>query len=62
MWIPSHIGILGNELADELALKAARTPNIQIYPHVTYEDVTHSLKIKPFPVANMMVRTNGKQT
>lgn len=46
MWIPSYIGIPGNELADELALKAVRTPNTQIYPYVTYEDVTHALKTK----------------
>jgi len=44
MWIPSHIGIPGNQLADDLASKAAKLTNIQIYQHIIYEDVTQVLK------------------
>jgi len=32
MWIPSDIGIPGNELVDELATRAVRPPYIEIYP------------------------------
>jgi ribonuclease HI len=31
MWFPSHIGIPGNEIADDLVSKAATLPHIRIY-------------------------------
>jgi hypothetical protein len=46
MWVPSHIDIPGNELADELATKAPSSPDTKIYPHVTYDDVFRTLKTK----------------
>jgi len=63
MWIPSHIGILGNQLVDDLASKTARLPNIQIYQHILYEDVTHIHKKEaPLSVAIPMGKINIKQT
>jgi len=46
MWIPFHIGISGNKLADELAIKTIKSPNCQQYLQVTYEDTTQALKTK----------------
>jgi len=34
MWVLSHIGIPDNELADELAMKAASSQDTKVYPHV----------------------------
>jgi len=44
VWIPSHIGISDNELADELAAKAIKSPNCQQYPYINYEDMTQVLR------------------
>jgi len=46
MWIPTDIGIPGNELVDELATRPVRPPDIEIYPYVTDENVIHTLKIE----------------
>ncbi|XP_025190911.1 uncharacterized protein LOC112591338 [Melanaphis sacchari] len=42
MWVPFHIDIPGNELA----MKAASSPDTKIYTYVTYDDVIRALKTK----------------
>lgn len=36
MWLPRHTGIAGNEKADDLARRGARTNKLQPRPHLRY--------------------------
>jgi len=63
MWIPSDIGIPGNELARGLATIAAKPPDIEICPLVTDENLIHTLKIeRDFPRHAQWEKRINKQT
>jgi len=61
-WIPSHIGILGNEIVDSLAKQAAssgRKPKFKIPYTDFYSDSNRSMKVKNLAFLNNEFLTKG---
>ena len=61
-WVPSHVGIGGNELADEAAKEAVRLPNfhkIEI-PHCDFKEVIRSFSREKWQQQWSRLNTNTK--
>jgi len=46
MWVPSHTGIIGNELAVKAANEAIASPSSEIINKITFQDALKKTTIK----------------
>uniref|UniRef100_A0A6P7FX15 Uncharacterized protein LOC114335122 n=1 Tax=Diabrotica virgifera virgifera TaxID=50390 RepID=A0A6P7FX15_DIAVI len=61
LWVPSHIGIAGNELADKHAREALEDATIEIYPTTPASDLKSYFHSKIVDIWNSRWHENQKQ-